>query len=122
MMACQSLTGIDAFYWFNHDGVEYQLEPYHSYSKVTGQYGLHKWKLPPAIETMFPAAALAYRMGYVGQAKPVLLETRKLDDLWPKATTLDTAGFPRGKATLARTGSAVKLTFPADAIWVVMER
>jgi len=84
MMAYQALTGIDAFYWFNHDGVEYQFEPYHSYSKVNGQYGMHKWKLPPAIETMFPATALAYRMGYIDQAEPVLAETRKLEDLWQR--------------------------------------
>ena len=84
MMAYQSLTGIDAFYWFNHGSVEYDLEPYHSWTKVNGQFGLQKWGLPPAIETMFPAAALAYRTGCVAQADPVLAETRALEDLWQR--------------------------------------
>lgn len=82
MMAYQSLLGIDAYYWFNHAGVEYNLEPYHSWSKVGGQFGLRKWGLPPAIETMFPAAALAFRRGYIEEGSPVFTESRKLEELW----------------------------------------
>ena len=34
---------------------------------------------------------------------------------------LDTAGYPRGEIALERVGSAVKLVFPRDAVWVVLE-
>ena len=37
------------------------------------------------------------------------------------ATVLDTAVFPRGELILERMGSAVKIVFPRDAVWVVLE-
>lgn len=84
MMAYQSLTGIDAYYWFSHARPEYNLDPYHSFSKVDGQFGLQKWGLPPAIETMFPATALAYRMGWIQRGEPVSVESRSTIDLWER--------------------------------------
>ncbi|MEZ5387940.1 MAG: hypothetical protein R3F13_20730 [Prosthecobacter sp.] len=84
MMAYQSLTGIDAYYWFSHDRPEYNLDPYHRYSKVDGQYGMQKWGLPPTIETMFPAAALAHRMGWIQRGTPVVVENRPTKDLWER--------------------------------------
>lgn len=84
MMAYQSVLGIDAFYWFNQASVEFDQEPYHSWTKVGGQYGMQKWGLPPAIEAIFPAAALAYRQGYIEEGEPVFVEKRTLEDLWER--------------------------------------
>ena len=37
------------------------------------------------------------------------------------ARVQDTAVFPRGELILERMGSAVKIVFPRDAVWVVLE-
>ena len=44
---------------------------------------------------MFPAAALAYRKGYVKRANPVVTEQRSFDDLWNRRAPLiaETDGF-----------------------------
>ncbi len=110
--AYQSLSGVDAYYWFSHDKPEYTLDPYFPYATLAGgQKGLFMWNLPPAIETQFPAAALLYRKSYVKQAPVVVHEERRADDLWQRKTPIIVEGKrfdPNRDKTDFAEGSAVK--------------
>lgn len=85
----QSLTGVDAFYWFTFDAVDYNASPFFPYGEVKGQQPLLKWSaaIPPILGG-FPAAALLFRKGYVEQGRPVVHEERTLEDIWAKKTPL----------------------------------
>jgi hypothetical protein len=85
----QSLTGVDAFYWFMADAVEYNTAPYFPYQQVQGQQPFLKWtaSIPPILGG-FPAAALLFRKGYVKQGEPVVHEERTLQSLWDRQTPL----------------------------------
>lgn len=81
--AYQSLTGIDGFFWFS-TGDEEWTPPQSANGFLASQ---QKWLFGnPDMLGTFPAAALLYRMGYVAQGEPVLVEERALQDLWERRT------------------------------------
>jgi len=72
MVAAQlSLTGVDSFYWFASGGEEWGAVD-------------SKWPYNTPMQMgQFPATALAFRKGYIAQAKePVVYEERSLQDIW----------------------------------------
>ena len=87
----QSLTGVDAFYWFNIGGMTEQRP---LWPRPTAQWippasangympSIGKWVADtPEVVGNFPAAALLYRMGYVQRGQPVVHERRSLQDMW----------------------------------------
>lgn len=81
-----SLTGVDAFYWFSFSGEGWTLDPVYPWWKVAGLNSLRKWEADvPTTAGMFPAAALAFRRGYIAEAsEPVVYEERSLDSLWQR--------------------------------------
>ncbi len=81
----QSLTGVDAFYWFSANHPEYDEDPFFPYQKVKGQAPLLKFScaIPPILGS-FPAAAVLFRKGYVRQGTPVVHEERTLQSLWDR--------------------------------------
>lgn len=77
--AYQSLTGIDAFYWFA-TGEEDWRQPGSANGYLPSE---GKWVCAtPMLMGQWPAAALMYRQGYIQQGKPVVLEQRSLKELW----------------------------------------
>src|SRR5262249_11468106 len=79
--AYQSLTGLDAGYWFstweaewsNHDRAEWD-----SASRA-------KWTIAtPTVLGQFPAAPLLFRRGQVAMGKPAVIEHRSLQQLWER--------------------------------------
>ena len=110
MAAYQSLTGVDAFYWFSVDGSDgYVKNPQFPWAQVNGQYGLNKWSanVPPLLGE-FPACALLFRQGYLKQGTPVIHEERPLTDLWERKTPLiaEDGSFDPNRAGTAATQSA----------------
>jgi len=75
--AYSSLTGVDVFYWFSTgDDI--------GFGRPMG-----KWQLTtPALIGGFPAAALAFRKGYIQRGEPVVREQRAYDDLWNLRTPI----------------------------------
>jgi hypothetical protein len=85
----ESLTGVDAYYWFTADAVDYKLEPHFPYQQVKGQQPLLKWSSSiPTILGGFPADALLFRKGYVKQGEPVVHEERTLESMWSRETPI----------------------------------
>ncbi|MBT3201708.1 MAG: hypothetical protein HN350_17540 [Phycisphaerales bacterium] len=81
--AYQSLTGVDAFYWFNMTAATWQTDPRFPWAKVRGRNPLYKWSSStPSILGGFPANALLFRKGYLKQGRTVVHEERSLDNLW----------------------------------------
>jgi hypothetical protein len=77
--AYQSLTGIDAFYWFA-TGEEDWRQPGSANGFMPSE---GKWVCAtPMLMGQWPAAALMYRRGYVKKGEPVVYEQRALEDLW----------------------------------------
>jgi hypothetical protein len=84
----QSLTGVDVFYWFKADVIDYMTSPFFSFQFKGGQ-PLQKWSASiPSILGGFPATALLFRKGYVKQGEPVVHEERPLQSLWDRKTPL----------------------------------
>ncbi len=87
--AYEGLTGVGPYYWFSADTPGHCLDPYFPWHTFPdGQKGVFKWSLHPGTLTQFPAAALAYRKGYVRRGEAVVHEERSLDDLWDRKTPL----------------------------------
>lgn len=83
--AYASLSGVDGYYWFT-TGDEGWSPPQSANGYLASQA---KWIFgTPDILGSFPAAALAYRLGYIRQGAPVLLENRPLADLWQRKAPL----------------------------------
>ena len=79
--AYQSLTGIDAYYWFA-TGEEDWRQPGSANGFMPSE---GKWVCAtPMLMGQWPAAALLYRRGYLKQGEPVVVERRSLDDLWQR--------------------------------------
>ena len=79
--AYQSLTGIDAYYWFSDGEVEWR-QPSSANGFVPA---IGKWVVAtPEIMGQFPAAALMYRKGYLKQGEPAVIENRPLQGLWER--------------------------------------
>ncbi|HWX18346.1 MAG TPA: hypothetical protein VN578_00440 [Candidatus Binatia bacterium] len=77
--AYQSLTGVDAFFWFA-TGEEDWRQPGSANGFLPSE---GKWVCAtPMLMGQWPAAALMYRLGYVKQGAPVVSEQRALSDLW----------------------------------------
>jgi hypothetical protein len=89
MGAYQALTGLDAYYWFSATDVTWSLDPRLSWTKVNGENPVFKWScsIPPLLG-QFPAAALAYRKGYLRQAEVAVHEERSAEDLWQRRVPL----------------------------------
>lgn len=84
--AYTSLSGVDGYYWFS-TGDEGWTPPQSANGYLPDSQG--KWIFAtPEILGSFPAAALAYRMGYIARGAPVLEETRSLQDLWQRKPPL----------------------------------
>jgi hypothetical protein len=72
-----SLTGVDSFYWFSSGGEEW--------GAFDGKWAYNT----PMQMGLFPATALAFRKGYIAEAKePVVYEERSLEDIWQEKTPL----------------------------------
>jgi hypothetical protein len=99
--AYMSLTGLDGYVWFVC-GPGYGDPPGGrtpatdaAPDDMRGGYGAvlyrrsgppRKWEVAqPMLAGMFPAAAIAYRQGYISQADPVVREQRRLDNVLRRA-------------------------------------
>lgn len=83
--AYQSLTGVDAFYWFSATEPRWLTDPRRLFWRVGDSYAMHKWSCSvPMIMGQFPAHALAFRRGDVQEGSPVVVEHRSLNDLWTR--------------------------------------
>lgn len=81
----QSLTGIDAYFWFSTGDDEW-TPPQSANGFLASQ---QKWLFgSPDMLGTFPAAALMHRMGYVRRGDPVVVEERALEDLWKRRTAV----------------------------------
>jgi hypothetical protein len=73
----QSLTGVDAYYWFVAGSPEYSHGLLPAVQNTQGQRHFYKWEASlPTLMGQFPAAALMYRKGYIKQGEPVVHEER----------------------------------------------
>lgn len=90
MAAYQSLTGVDAFYWFAAGGTpEYDPDPYFNFVNINGQHALSKWTCAtPELMGSFPANALIYRLGYIRQGEPAVHEERSLASMWQRSNPI----------------------------------
>jgi hypothetical protein len=76
MAAYGALTDIDGLYWFASGSVDY--DP-----------AIRKFQVNnPTLMGQFPAASLIYRAGLVETAPPVVVEHRRLSDLWQRKPPL----------------------------------
>jgi hypothetical protein len=104
--AYASLTGIGGYYWFS-TGDEGFAPPQSANGYLPS---LKKWSFAePDVLGSFPAAALAYRSGYLARAAPVVVEKRRLEDLWRRETPalVEANAFdPNRDATRAAAGTA----------------
>lgn len=83
--AYQSLTGVDAYYWFATGDDEWTA-PQSANGYMPSQA---KWLIGnPDMLGNFPAAALMFRKGYVRKGAPVVAEQRPLTDLWARQIPL----------------------------------
>lgn len=94
----QSLTGIDAFYWFTTPNPQWRTP-----SSANGSFpSIGKWMMnTPELMGNFPAAALMYRKGYLQTGTAVVDEVRTTDDLWQRNTPLisETQSFDPNRDT-----------------------
>jgi hypothetical protein len=101
--AYQSLTGIDAYYWFA-TGEEDWRQPGSANGFMPSE---GKWVCAtPMLMGQWPAAALMYRLGYIEQGEPVVYEQRSLADLWRRRMPIiaEDAGYDpnRDKANMSK--------------------
>ncbi len=74
-----ALTDFDGYYWFAA-GTDEWTPPRSANGYMPS---MAKWIcLTPDMAGLFPAAALAYRRGYIAAAPPAVVEYRPLPDLW----------------------------------------
>ncbi|MCB0837549.1 MAG: hypothetical protein KDD99_12850 [Bacteroidetes bacterium] len=85
--AYQSLTGVDAYYWFAVTSKAYMEDPYFSWHTYEdGQHPMNRWTCSaPWGVGMFPANALIFRKELIQEGKTVLMEKRSLDSLWARS-------------------------------------
>jgi hypothetical protein len=101
--AYQSLTGVDAYYWFA-TGEEGWRQPGSANGFLPSE---GKWVCAtPMLMGQWPAAALLYRLGYVKKGAPAVHEERTLDDLWQRRMPIiaENAGYDpnRDKDSLSK--------------------
>jgi hypothetical protein len=99
VQAYGSLTGVGPYFFFINANDEWaQPSSANGYDKDT----LVKWtNAQPDELGQFPAAAWLARLGYVQEAKPVVVEQRSLEDLWTQRLPLiaEEAGFDPNRDT-----------------------
>src|SRR5208337_4270759 len=79
------LTGVDVFYWFCTGEPEWSSSDRSDWDAASRQ----KWSIAtPMVLGQFPAAALAFRKGYIKQGEPVVVEHRSLQQLWGRVLPL----------------------------------
>lgn len=77
--AYTSLNGVDVLYWFATGETEWASQDRAEWDAASRG----KWLLAtPMIMGQFPAAALAFRKGYIEEGEPVVVEHRSLEQLW----------------------------------------
>ncbi|MGP0068151.1 MAG: hypothetical protein ACLQGP_31705 [Isosphaeraceae bacterium] len=77
--AYQSLTGVDVLYWFSTGEAEWSNQDRAEWDAASRA----KWAIAtPMMLGQFPAAALLFRRGDVAQGEPVVVEHRRLDQIW----------------------------------------
>ncbi|GAB4468876.1 MAG: hypothetical protein OHK0029_41390 [Armatimonadaceae bacterium] len=116
--AYQSLTGVDAYYWFV-TGDEAWTPPQSANGFLESQA---KWPIgTPDVMGTFPAAVLMYRQGYIREGEPAVVEHRALSDLWQRRTPViaETASFDaiRDAGNLAPS-SSIRTPVPVEAFYV----
>ena len=83
-----SLSGLDAFTWFNAKVPEWHADPRRKVFPVKeGErgYALDKWSaVVPQIAGAWPANAVIYRRGLVREGAAVVREERRLESLWER--------------------------------------
>ncbi len=102
--AYQSLTGVAGYYWFA-TGEEDWRQPGSANGFMPSE---GKWICAtPMLMGQWPAAALAYRRGYISQGKPVVREHRSLDDLWHRRKPLiaEDPGYDPNRDSGGKTGA-----------------
>lgn len=96
--AYQSLNGVGAYYWFATAEEDWrQPGSANGYLPSEG-----KWVCAtPMVMGQWPAAALAYRLGYVRKGEPAVVEQRALEDLWWRRTPIiaEDPGFDPNRDT-----------------------
>jgi len=116
--AYQSLTGVDAFYWFATG--EDEWTPPQSANGYMPSQG--KWLFgSPDMLGGFPAAALMFRQGYVRKGEPVVSEERALADLWQRRVPVIAEGAsfdPNRDAGNRAPTSSVKTGVASEAFLV----
>ncbi|HOZ64821.1 MAG TPA: hypothetical protein PK497_10430 [Burkholderiaceae bacterium] len=117
--AYSSLTGVDGFYWFATRNEEGWTPPQSANGYLPSQ---GKWLFgTPDILGSFPAAALAYRLGYIRRGAPAVLENRTMQDLWDRKTPIlaEAPSFdPNRDAGDIASASSVKTGVSPDAFLV----
>ncbi len=96
--AYQSLTGVDAYYWFA-TGEEDWRQPGSANGYMPSE---GKWVCAtPMLMGQWPAAALMYRLGCIQQGAPVVTEQRALVDLWQRKMPIiaEDAGYDPNRDT-----------------------
>ncbi len=126
--AYQSLSGFDAFYWFNVSSKDYMEFPYFEFTKDSaGRYAMNRWTCStPGGLSQFPAFALIYRMGYLREGETLVHEHRSMEDLWNREVALisEEVSFDpnrdqiEGIVTRASDGGLSPLTFLAGPVKV----
>jgi len=94
MAAYQSLTGVDATYWFSAGEKQWLLDPRRTFWKVGDSYALDKWSIDtPTCVGMFPAFAMAFRQGLIKQSdRPAVYEERSMQDLYDRKVPIVSEG------------------------------
>lgn len=84
MSAYQSLSGVDTTYWFAYGKPTWEADPRALFWPVGDSHATFKWFGNfPGQFAQFPAYALAYRQGYIQEAKtPAVYEERSLESMW----------------------------------------
>ncbi|MCB1123711.1 MAG: hypothetical protein KJT03_19310, partial [Verrucomicrobiae bacterium] len=77
-----SLTGVDMYFWFSSGTDDFEIprsaNGYLAFSQA-------KWLcMTPDMAGQWPAAALAFRRGYIRQGQPVVQEHRALQSMWDR--------------------------------------
>jgi hypothetical protein len=88
--AYQSLSGVDAFYWYNMDDAGYTEDPYFRFNCGTDSLcPLRRWDLStPASMALMPANALIYRLNYLKEGKMVIGEKRTMTEMISRKSPL----------------------------------
>jgi hypothetical protein len=94
MAAYQSLTGVDAMYWFAMGDREWLTDPRRMFWPVGKSHAVDKWSgNTPTCLGMFPAYAIAFRQGLIKEAdRPAVYEERAMADLYQRKVPIISEG------------------------------